>query len=281
MDSLYVVVRLTDNGDAKVTARSHVKADQESSECFIPLTVPDGCKVNDYHVSRENENYYLKNSPNWDTRWSRYDKLNKCAIEKTGENNYIMHWGLAENGYRVFYISYTITNLLRRFSDADGFLHEFISPGVYPLPRFAEVIVYGDHDVMFTTENTRLRSSGFKGKTLVSENHNILAFTLKPFDKDSHITIAARIKQGLFNPELVTEASFADYMSDWNEQLIQSELQNADSKNSNTDKSISSKTKKDSDNKFLAVAAVAVTLCLLLVALPVIAYLVIKRKRRV
>ena len=127
----------------------------------------------------------------------------------------------------------------------------------------------------------RLRSSGFKGKTLVSENHNILVFTLKPFDKDSHITIAARIKQGLFNPELVTEASFADYMSDWNEQLIQSELQNADSKNSNTNKSISSKTKKDSDNKFLAVAAVAVALCLLLVVLPVIVYLVIRRKRRV
>lgn len=280
MDSLYVVVRLTDNGDAKVTARSHVTADQESSECFIPLTVPDGCKVNDFHVSRENENYYLKNSPNWDTHWSRYDKLNKCAIEKTGENSYIMHWGLAENGYRVFYISYTITNLLRRFSDADGLFHEFISPGVYPLPRFAEVIVYGENDVLFTSENTRLRSYGFKGKTLVSENHNILAFTLKPFEKNSHITISARIKKGLFNPELVTEASFAAYMKDWNEQLIKSELQEADSEEANTENSKSSKTKKDSDNSILAVVAVAVAFSLLLVVLPVIAYFVIRRKRR-
>ncbi|MBO4827281.1 MAG: DUF2207 domain-containing protein [Prevotella sp.] len=209
MDTLYVVVKLMDNGDAKVVTRSHVTADQESSECFIPLTVPDGCMVEDYRVSRDNENYYLKNSSVWDTRWSRYDKLNKCAIEKKDDNHYILHWGLAENGYRVFYISYTITNLLRSFSDADGFLHEFISPDVYPLPQFAEVIVYGDNDVQFTPENARTWGRGFYGKTMVSDNHNILAFSFRPFGKDNHMTIAARIDKGLFTPELVTKASFS------------------------------------------------------------------------
>ena len=213
LDSIYVVVKLANNGDARVVTKCVVTADVESSECFIPVNIPEGSQLKNFNVSRENENYYLKNSPTWDTRWSRYDKLNKCAIEARGDNNYVMHWGLSENGTRKFYIFYNITGLLRGFSDSDGFCHEFVSPGIYPLPQHAEVIVYCEESA-FTPDNAEVWAKGFEGKTIVSKTGSIYARGENPFDQENLMVIAVRFKKGLFTPELATEARFNDYAKD-------------------------------------------------------------------
>ena len=102
--------------------------DSEGTECYIVVGNLNGSEVHDLTVSDET-GLDFSNIGRWDIDRSRSWKEGKCGIV-TKHNGYELCWGLGERGDRVYTTSYTVTNLVKGYDDADGFNYMFVAQGV-------------------------------------------------------------------------------------------------------------------------------------------------------
>ena len=217
-------VVLSKNGDARITEIRQMTIDSEGTECYIGLGNMGGSQIQDLQVSDETGTEYT-NIGSWDIDRSRSWKAGKCGVV-TKHGGYELCWGLGDSGERTYTTCYTITSLVRAYSDADAIRHVFLDQDVSPKPEHARITILAEDDtVRFTTENCGVWGFRFVGEINLIDN-SIVAETTESMNNrsGSALYIMVRFDKGMFEPTLTEDDTFehkkelalegSDYTSD-------------------------------------------------------------------
>lgn len=198
LHDLDIRVVLSMNGDARITETRQMTITSEGTECYIGLGNMSPSVIENLTVSDETGRQY-ENIGKWKVDRSRSDKAGRCGIvEKNG--GYELCWGLGDSGERTYVTSYTITGLVRGYSDADALRHVFLDKTVNPKPEHAKVTIESaDAQLAFTPENCGLWGFRFKGD-MRFENGKMIAETTETMNSEAALYIMAKFLKGVLNP---------------------------------------------------------------------------------
>jgi uncharacterized membrane protein YgcG len=198
LHDLDIRVVLSKNGDARITETRQMTITSEGTECYIGLGNMSPSVIENLTVSDETGRQY-ENIGKWKVDRSRSDKAGRCGIvEKNG--GYELCWGLGDSGERTYETSYTITGLVRGYSDADALRHVFLDKTVNPKPEHAKVTIESaDAQLAFTPDNCGLWGFRFKGD-MRFENGKMIAETTETMDSEAALYIMAKFLKGMLNP---------------------------------------------------------------------------------
>ena len=190
LHDLDIRVVLSKNGDARITETRQMTITSEGTECYIGLGNMSPSVIENLTVSDETGRQY-ENIGKWKVDRSRSDKAGRCGIvEKNG--GYELCWGLGDSGERTYVTSYTITGLVRGYSDADALRHVFLDKTVNPKPEHAKVTIESaDAQLAFTPENCGLWGFRFKGD-MRFENGKMIAETTETMNSEAALYIMAK-----------------------------------------------------------------------------------------
>jgi len=205
LHDLSIRVGLSRNGDARITETRQMSIDSEGTECYIPIGNLNGSEVRDLMVTDETEQAFT-NIGAWDINESRSWKAGKCGVVNK-HNGYELCWGLGDSGERTYTTSYTVTNLVKGYEDADGFNYMFVAQGISPLPDHVKLTIEAEDTLQFTAENTGIWGFRYNGEVGFM-NYQIVAESSEPFENRSAMIIMARFNKGMFEPADVREGSF-------------------------------------------------------------------------
>ncbi len=205
LEKLNVDVQLMDNGDALITETRTADVDDYGTEFYIVINNLDGMDVKNFSVSDESGSIY-EFVGEWDVDRSRLDKTNKCGIV-TKENGYELCWGLGKEGERVYIVSYMVTNLVKAYSDYDGFNYMFVARNVNPTPQVAEIKIHPQTDKTWTKEQVKMWAFGFEGDIEYLDGY-VIARTMDKLGIDNSMIIMLQFDKGLFSIDDVSEDSF-------------------------------------------------------------------------
>ena len=198
LHDLDIRVVLSKNGDARITETRQMTITSEGTECYIGLGNMSPSVIENLTVSDETGRQY-ENIGKWKVDRSRSDKAGRCGIvEKNG--GYELCWGLGDSGERTYVTSYTITGLVRGYSDADALRHVFLDKTVNPKPEHAKVTIESaDAQLAFTPDNCGLWGFRFKGD-MRFENGKMIAETTETMNSEAALYIMAKFLKGVLNP---------------------------------------------------------------------------------
>ena len=205
LHDLSIRVVLSKNGDARIIETRQMSIDSEGTECYIPIGNLNGSEVRDLTVTDESEQTFT-NIGSWDINESRNWKAGKCGIVNK-HNGYELCWGLGDSGERTYVTSYTVTNLVKGYEDADGFNYMFVAQGISPLPDHVKLTIEPEDTLQFTAENTGIWGFRYNGEVGFM-NYQITAESSEPFENRSALIIMARFNKGMFEPADVREGIF-------------------------------------------------------------------------
>jgi len=205
LHDLSIRVVLSRNGDARIIETRQMSIDSEGTECYIPIGNLKGSEVRNLMVTDETEQTFT-NISDWDINESRNWKAGKCGIV-TKHNGYELCWGLGDSGERTYTTSYTVTNLVKGYDDADGFNYMFVAQGISPLPDHVKLTIEPEDTLQFTAENTGIWGFRYNGEVGFM-NYQITAESSEPFENRSAMIVMAKFNKGMFEPTDVREGSF-------------------------------------------------------------------------
>ena len=228
LNSLDIRVVLSRNGDAHITETRKMDIGWEGTECYIVIGNLEGSKIRDFMVKDETGHRY-EYEEFWDVNEDRDWKTGKCGINETGDG-YELCWGIGEEGDRTYITSYTVTNLVKGFNDADGFNYMFVAQGINPYPEHVKLtIVAEDDSTTISPENTGIWAFRYQG-SINFEGNSIVAESSEPFESRSAMIVMCRFEKGMFEPMHAYDNSFEDLKqmafegSDYNSDEEDSEL---------------------------------------------------------
>lgn len=207
LHDLDIQVVLNGNGDARITETRHMSIDSEGTECYIVVGNLNGSELKDFCVSDETGMQY-KSLSEWDIYANRTEKTGKAGIV-TKTDGYELCWGLGESGERTYTAQYTVTNLMRSYPDADGFLYMFVAQGLSPSPEHVKLVIVNEDSVAISTENTRIWAFRFIGDINIVGD-SIVAESSEPFQSRSAMIVMASFAKGMFQPAIAGEGTFED-----------------------------------------------------------------------
>ncbi len=203
--NLDIQVVLARNGDAYITETRTMDIDDEGTECYIVIGNLNGSEVRDLRVSDETGLDYTRLGE-WDIDESRSYKAGKCGIVNK-RNGYELCWGLGNSGSRTYTTSYTVTNMVKGYDDADGFNYMFVAQGISPSPDHVKLTIMPEDTLKFTAENTGVWGFRYRGD-INFMNYRIVAESSEPFESRSAMIIMCRFNKGLFEPTDIRDGSF-------------------------------------------------------------------------
>lgn len=159
--SLIIDVDLLDNGDAQVVETRLMHIDSECTELYIVIGNLNGSTIKDFSVCDENGTQYM-NIGKWDPSRSREAKNGQCGIV-TKTDGYELCWGMGEEGNRVYTVKYVVTNLLKSYTDFDGFNFMFVAKDINPSPEQAVIRLHRHGDIPLEEGTVRMWAFGFNG----------------------------------------------------------------------------------------------------------------------
>ena len=207
LSDLNIRVVLSPNGDARITETRQMQIDSEGTECYIVIGSLNGSRLYDLEVSDETGRTF-DNVGSWDVDRSRSWKEGKCGIISK-RDGYELCWGLGESGSRTYVTSYTVSNLLRGYADADGFNYMFVAQGINPYPDHVKLTIEAADTIRLTAENTGIWGFRYRGDINFAGNQ-IVAESSEPFSSESAMIVMCRFAKGLFSPEMVSSGSFEE-----------------------------------------------------------------------
>ena len=205
LNDLNIKVVLSKNGNARITETRQMDIDSEGTECYIVIGNLNGSELRDLEVSDETGAVYT-NVGGWDINQSRGWKAGKCGIV-TKRDGYELCWGLGDSGSRTYTTSYTVTNLLKGCSDADGFNYMFVSQGINPYPNHVKLTIVTEDGQPLNSDNTGIWGFRYRGD-LNFVGDAIVAESSEPFESRSAMIVMCRFNKGMFEPSLVSNDSF-------------------------------------------------------------------------
>lgn len=207
LHDLNIRVMLSKNGDAHITETRQMSIESEETECYIVVGNLNGSEIRNLQVTDETGTEYT-NIGVWDINQSRSWKTGKCGIV-TKRDGYELCWGLGESGSRTYTTSYTVSQLLRGFSDADGFNYMFVAQGISPHPDHIKLTILAEDGQSFSAENTGIWGFRYQGE-IRFDNNQIVAETSEPFGSNNAMIVMVRFNKGLFEPAIVNDGSFEE-----------------------------------------------------------------------
>ena len=205
LKDLNIQVVLSRNGDARITETRQMTIDSAGTECYIVIGNLNGSDISDLTVSDETGRAFT-NTGAWDIDRSRDWKEGKCGIVSK-HNGYELCWGLGESGERTYTTSYTVTNLVKGYDDADGFNYMFVAQGVSPLPDHVKLTIEPEDTLRFTAENTGVWGFRYQGEVGFYD-YRVVAESSEPFEGRSAMIVMCRFNKGMFEPADVRAGSF-------------------------------------------------------------------------
>lgn len=205
LQKLDIRVVLGKSGDAYITETRQMNIDSEGTECYIGLGTPDGSEIRDLRVSDETGREF-ENVGSWDIDRSRGWKEGKCGIVAK-HGGYELCWGLGESGQRTYVTSYTYTNMVHAYPDADALRHVFLDENVSPKPDEARITIEAEDSILFTEENTGIWGFRFGGELELSDG-KIVVYNTESFGSSGALYIMARFNKGMFEPAIQEEDTF-------------------------------------------------------------------------
>ena len=207
LNDLNIQVLLSRNGDARITETRYMDIDSEGTECYIVIGNLNGSEVRDLQVSDETGAAYT-NVGGWDINESRGWKTGKCGIVSK-HDGYELCWGLGQSGDRVYTTSYTITNLVKAYDDADGFNYMFVAQGINPYPDHVRLTIMSEDSLRFIEENTGIWGFRYRGDINFLDS-TIVAESSESFSSQSAMVVMCRFDKGMFEPADIRQGSFED-----------------------------------------------------------------------
>ena len=159
--SLEIDVELQDNGDVNIKETRRMNIDDECTELYIVIGNLNGSIVRDFSVSDETGTHY-DNIGKWDPSRSREAKNGQCGIV-TKTDGYELCWGMGQNGERVYTVRYVVTNLMKSYTDFDGFNFMFVAKDIKPSPQQAQIRLHKYGDAEIEEDYVRMWAFGFNG----------------------------------------------------------------------------------------------------------------------
>ena len=204
---LDIRVVLSRTGDAYITETRTMNIDSEGTECYIGLGTPEGSDIRDLMVTDETGREY-EYVGSWDINRSRSWKEGKCGIV-VKHGGYELCWGLGESGQRTYITSYTYTNMVHAYPDADALRHVFLDEAVSPKPDEARLTIEAEEDsILFSEENTGIWGFRFGGEVAFTSDGKIESWNTEPFGSSGAIYIMVRFNKGLFEPAIQESETF-------------------------------------------------------------------------
>lgn len=203
--SLDISVKLKNNGSADITEVWDVNV-TSGTEWYLVVGNLGDSDISDFSVSENGKTF--RNIGKWDIDRSIEQKKEQCGMVDTGDG-YELCWGVGSYGKHTFTVSYHVTNLIKSYSDYDGFNWRFVNDELSSNVEKLNVSLYKE-DMPFSSENTKVWAFGYKGEIHVNEDGKIAAFSLDELDYNDYCNIMVRFDKGLFNPLSQRDESFDD-----------------------------------------------------------------------
>ena len=208
LNDLDIRVVLSKNGDATITETRHMDIDsEEGTECYIVIGNLNGSTLGNLSVSDETGLEY-RNIGAWDIDRSRDEKAGQCGIVAR-RDGYELCWGLGQPGQRTYSTRYTISQLVKGYSDADGFNYMFVAEGLKPSPAHVKLTITTADTTAITDAVADIWAFRYEG-TVDFAGGDIVAESTEPFRSHSAMIVMARFDKGLFTPTATVNESFED-----------------------------------------------------------------------
>ncbi len=205
LHDLNIRVVLNHNGDAQITETRLMDIDDEGTECYIGLANMGQSMVGNLKVKDETGLEYTC-VDNWDIDESRSWKTGKCGIIEK-RNGYELCWGLGNKGHRTYTTSYTITSLVRGYTDANAIRHVFLDESVRPKPNHVLLTIISADSLRFTSDSCGIWGFRFRGN-LWFEGDSIVVESSEAFEERSALYVMASFPKGMFEPTIQEDDTF-------------------------------------------------------------------------
>lgn len=209
--SLNINVTLQSNGDARITEVRQMDVESQGTECYIVVGNLTDSQVSDLTVSDETGEKFF-NIGQWDVNASRSWKEGKCGIVTTS-NGYELCWGLGKEGSRTYTTSYTVSNLVKAYSDADGFNYMFVASNIRPLAEHVKLTIQAHDTLRLNHNNTGIWAFRYRGTVEFEGDSIVVAETSEPFSSESAMILMCRFEKGTFTPAVEGNGSFEELKS--------------------------------------------------------------------
>lgn len=197
-------VVLSGNGDADISEIWDVTV-TSGTEWYLSLNNLKGMGIENLSVTDESGTPYTY-IENWDIKQDIYQKANKCGIVDKGSSDYEICWGVGSFGRHQFTVSYTLSGLVKRYSDYSGFNHTFLSKGLSsPVDNATVTIRYPGHQLDDST--AKIWAFGYDGAVYFSGN-TIVAYNSSRISTSEGIIIMAQFETGMFPSASSARGSF-------------------------------------------------------------------------
>lgn len=205
LDSLGMLVVLHHDGSASVTEVRQVQVGKSGTEGYITFNNMGDMEVGDLEVFDETDSCFVVEE-NWDVNRTRREKQGRCGYHYTASGVELC-WGLGKAGNRTYEIHYTLTNLVKSYTDYDGFNHSFYEAANSPARKACVEIMLEDDSL--STENAGVWTFGYYGHKGF-DGGVCEAVADGAMGNGDAIIIMLQLQKGLLNPAVKYEESFTE-----------------------------------------------------------------------
>ena len=208
LHNLEIEVSLKDNGDADIVEMRTMTIDNEGTECYIVIGNLAGSNITDFRVTDESGAEYI-NEGRWNVNRTRIEKTQRCGIV-TKSDGYELCWGLGMPGERTYIVRYTVTDLVRDYSETDGFNYMFVTRSMKPSPQEASVTIKAPHLANgLPKDSVRVWSFGFYGENEIADGE-VVSYTTEPMTEKSAMIVMLELDKGILHPTMHEKETFEE-----------------------------------------------------------------------
>ena len=205
LHNLDILVQLEPNGDAYIQETREMTVGSEGTECYIVIGNLNGSDVSELSVTDETGHDYDYIGL-WQINRSRDEKAGKCGIVQK-DNGYELCWGIGKAGERTYVTTYKVTNLLKSYTESDGFNWMFVARDIKPYPQHVTLTMWAADGTEFNDSVANIWSFGHEGEIWFGDSC-IYAESTEPFGSGYSMIIMAEFAKGIFQPTMDANMSF-------------------------------------------------------------------------
>jgi len=206
ISSIDISALLQADGAAVITETWDVRGISNGTEYYKSLNNMEGMSVHSFSVRDESGTLYTPRD-SWDTGMSLKEKAYTSGILETSDG-YELCWGMGSYGDHVYTIQYTLTGLVKDYSDYAGFYHRFVSELSSPPESVSIQIMMPD--VIFTADNARIWAYGFEGEVDISEDGSLTVYSSYELLDDDYVNVLCRFDRSMFTLPSVEDVTFEE-----------------------------------------------------------------------
>lgn len=206
IEKIDIDIKLNPNGSASFTEIWDVTV-TDGTEFYVPVYGLDGREITDFTVTDENGTQFT-DVGNWDSDLSFDEKAGKSGLLKTN-GGYELCWGLGSYGHHTYTLSYTMTEFVRGYTDADGIYRILVPKDLFQPVQDLYITMRAD-EVHFTKDNSKVWAFGFSVNFGFEDDGTIQFQSTEPLKTSSYASALVQFDKGLFSPSFQYDKPFEE-----------------------------------------------------------------------